>query len=402
MKEKSTLARQDPVLYPEPRAIPGEVPQWAVMLRYFYRQRFRLLFYLLLFLGIGLVGFLLYPKTTEGLLTLTFPGIEKHEYPSGRQFSVEDFRHPQILLSALGDVGIPREKIDLRKIAGKVYVTPIIPDEVLNRWKKQARDGAIKESYYPYEFKIAIEMPGLSDEQCIRSFDALVKRYQEQVKYEQRTALSFLSGGRATSYHDLAQRYDYWDIPNIFEQIYSSMFRQLNTLISESVKARDSRLQLKFRDLERNLAIWYGSRLQSLTAVTITGGLVKDKDLMIKRIQFQLDDFAAEGLNECTSITATRALNSSAIKTAETVRWRSWYRMESGIDVGNSSLLRRKVRRSSTPADPSARLSRTVGPRDSSTLPSTATWRMPQAASCKPRPSRSAMRRPIASAARSA
>jgi len=94
MKEKSTLARQDPVLYPEPRAIPGEVPQWAVMLRYFYRQRFRLLFYLLLFLGIGLVGFLLYPKTTEGLLTLTFPGIEKHEYPSGRQFSVEDFRNP--------------------------------------------------------------------------------------------------------------------------------------------------------------------------------------------------------------------------------------------------------------------------------------------------------------------
>ena len=294
MKEKSTLARQDPVLYPEPRAIPGEVPQWAVMLRYFYRQRFRLLFYLLLFLGIGLVGFLLYPKTTEGLLTLTFPGIEKHEYPSGRQFSVEDFRNPQILLSALGDVGIPREKIDLRKIAGKVYVTSIIPDEVLNRWKKQAREGAIKESYYPYEFKIAIEMPGLSDEQCIRSFDALVKRYQEQVKYEQRTALSFLSGGRATSYHDLAQRYDYWDIPNIFEQIYSSMFRQLNTLIGESVKARDSRLQLKFRDLERNLAIWYGSRLQSLTAVTITGGLVKDKDLMIKRIQFQLDDLAIQ------------------------------------------------------------------------------------------------------------
>src|SRR5437867_12370860 len=122
MKEKSTLARQEPVLYPEPRAIPGEVPQWAVMLRYFYRQRFRLLFYLLLFLGIGLVGFLLYPNTTKGLLTLTFQGIEKHEYPIRSQFMVEDICNPQVLITAVVTVGIPNEKKKLRKIAGKEYV----------------------------------------------------------------------------------------------------------------------------------------------------------------------------------------------------------------------------------------------------------------------------------------
>ena len=48
-----------------------------------------------------------------------------------------------------------------------------------------------------------------------------------------------------------------------------------------------------------------------------------------------------EGLNDCTSITAARALNCSAIKTAETVRWRSWDRMESGIDVGYPPSIKR-------------------------------------------------------------
>ncbi len=290
MPEKPNLALQGQILYPEPAVSPEEQPQWVLMLRYCYRRRFRFLFYLLLFLGIGLVGFLLYPKTTIGLLTLTFPGIEKHEYPSGRAFTVEDFRSPQILVNTLGDIGIPRERIDLRKIASKVYVTPVIPDDVFNHWKKQAREGAIRDSYYPYEFKIAIETAMLSDEECVRFFDALVRRYQEQVKYEQRTALSFLSGGRTMTYEDLAQRYDYWDIPNIFEQIYSSMVRQLNTLIGESLKTRDSRLQLKFRDLERNLGIWYGTRLQTLVALTITKGLVKDKDLLMTRMRFNVDD----------------------------------------------------------------------------------------------------------------
>ncbi len=293
MKEKSKLAREGQILYPEPPVSP-EVSQWAVMLRYFYRRRFRFLLYLLFFLGIGLAVFLLYPKTTEGLLTLVFPGIEKHEYPSGRPFSVEDFRSPQILVNAQGDVGIPREKIDLRKLAGEVYVTPLIPEEVLTRWKKQLREGLIKESYLPYEFKIGIKIAGVPDEQCVRLFDALVRRYQEQVKYEQRTALSFLSGGRATSYADLAQRYDYWDIPDIFEQIFASLQGQMNLLTAESLKTRDSRLQLKFRDLERNLDIWFGTRLQTLRATTVTGGLVKNRDLLMTRMRYKVEDLVIQ------------------------------------------------------------------------------------------------------------
>src|SRR5437867_422339 len=294
MREKPSLALHDQIPYPQPPAPPEQESEVILMLRRLYRGRFRILYYLVLFLGIGLVGFLLwlvfFPKVSEGILTLAFQGIEKHEYPSGKQFSVEDFRSPQILMNALGDIGIPKEKIDLRKIAGKVYVTPIVADEIINRWKKQERDGTVREAYYPNEYKIGIEIAGVSDEQRIRLFDALVRRYQEQVKYEQHTALGFIAGGRTDSYEVLAQQYDFWDIPSIFEDIYSSVSRQLNTLISESIKTRESRFQLKFRDLERNLQIWSGSRLESLQAVTYKGGVVKDKELILKRMGFQLEE----------------------------------------------------------------------------------------------------------------
>src|SRR5437867_1361967 len=173
MPKKSNLSLPDQIPYPEaPDSHEGE-SQFVVMIRSFYRQRLRLLFYLLLFLGIGFLAYFLSAKTAEGLLTLAFPGIEKHEYPSGRQFNVEDFRSPQILINALGDIGMPREQVDLRRVAGSVYVTPIIPNEVINRWKKQERDGASREFFYPYEFRIGIAMAGVSDEQRIRLFDAL-------------------------------------------------------------------------------------------------------------------------------------------------------------------------------------------------------------------------------------
>src|SRR5881296_2055087 len=125
MTKKSNLALPDQIPYPEAPDSLEDESQLVVLLQSLYRQRLRLLYYLLFFLGIGLIAYFLSAKTAEGLLTLAFPGIEKHEYPSGRQFNVEDFRSPQILINALGDIGIPREQVDLRRVAGSVYVTPI-------------------------------------------------------------------------------------------------------------------------------------------------------------------------------------------------------------------------------------------------------------------------------------
>ena len=152
-------------------------------IKFLYVRRVKLAVCFIAFLGIGVIGFLnVYlstPKVVEGTLGLTFRGIERHEYPTGRKFSVEDFRNPDVLTRSLADAGLQKMGTDLNNLAAHIFVTPIIPGDIQGRWRKQEKEGSRRDEYFPSEFKIAIEVAGLSNAQRLRFFDALVRHYQE-------------------------------------------------------------------------------------------------------------------------------------------------------------------------------------------------------------------------------
>lgn len=271
--------------YQEPGLVDG--------IRFLYQRRLRLAVRFIAFFGIGVIGFLYFRYTTptivQGTLGLGFRGIERNEYPSGKKFSVEDFRSPDLLTKALGDVGVPKETIDLRQLASQLYITPVIPGDIQNRWKMQEKQGARKDEYYPNEFNIGIQASELSNAQRVRMFDALVQRYQERVKYEQKSALSFVSGSDAP-YEKLATSYDFWDIPALFRDTYRALNGQVSTLITESLQYQDPKYQLAFHDIARDLNTWEKTRLQALEALTYQGRLVKNRDIMIQRVQYRIED----------------------------------------------------------------------------------------------------------------
>lgn len=271
---------------------PGEAPGLIDGIRFLYRRRAALAVRFIAVFGIGVIAFLaLYftsPTAVQGTLALSFRGIERNEYPSGRKFTVEDFRSPGVLAQALADVALPQD--DLRRLTAGVFVTPIIPGDVQARWKKQDRDGARKDEYFPNEFQIAVQVSGLSDAQGIRLYDAIVKSYRGRVKYEQQAALGFAAGGLETSYEKLAARYDFWDIPALFQETYKSLDRSLRTLITEALEYPDAKYQLGFRNIERDLKNWQTIRLAALEAATYQGRLVKNKDLALQRVQHRLED----------------------------------------------------------------------------------------------------------------
>ena len=262
-------------------------------IRFLYQRRLRLGVRFIVLFGIGLIGFIYIrytaPTTIQGTLALTFRGIERHEYPSGKKFSVEDFRSPDLITRALSDAGIPKGIIDVRGVIAQLSITPVIPGDIQAIWKKQGEQGVKKDEYYPNEFNIDFQVSGLSNAQRVRLFYALIERYQERVKYEQSAALSFV-GSSDTSYEKLATTYDFWDIPELFAETYRSLNGQVNTLTIESLQYPDPKYQLAFRNISKELSTWFTTRLQALEAVTYQGRLVKNRDIMIQRVQYQIDD----------------------------------------------------------------------------------------------------------------
>jgi hypothetical protein len=145
-----------------------------------------------------------------------------------------------------------------------------------------------EEEFSPSEFRIAVQMGGLADRERLRLWDALVNRYQESVKYDQRSASSFVS--TEGDYDKLESEYDLWDIPDIFRETYKSLNQKLSELIAESIQYQDASYQLSFREIAKDLDIWERTRLQVLEALTYQGRLVRNRDLVAKRIQYRIQE----------------------------------------------------------------------------------------------------------------
>jgi hypothetical protein len=158
------------------------------------------------------------------------------------------------------------------------------------RWRRQERDGTRRDEYFPNEFLLTVQVKGLSPAQQLRLFDAIVKSYQERVKFEQHAATSFVAGVTAAAYRDLAANYDFWDIPALFAQTYRPLDRELRAVIAEASQYSDAKYHLGFRRIALELTSWQAIRLGALEALTYQGGLVKDKALTMQRVQHQIED----------------------------------------------------------------------------------------------------------------
>ena len=93
---------------PEVILPPNEPPGLTEAVRFLYKLRVRIAVRFFLLFVIGLVAFLYWysfaSKMVEGTIALTFRGMERHEYPNGKKFTVEDFRSPDLLTDAMADL----------------------------------------------------------------------------------------------------------------------------------------------------------------------------------------------------------------------------------------------------------------------------------------------------------
>jgi len=273
-------------------------PTFGDLLRSLWNRRVRLTTLFLLFAGVSLAGLLLWRflvarQVAEVTLSLTFRGIERHEYPSGRRFSVEDIRSPQVLSRARTNASLPTG-ISLERLYVGTEITPVIPTEIQARWRKQDQSGAKREEFFPQDFRIRAKPGGLQADQRLQFLSALTKAYQDEVRFEQQSALRRVADFSSLSPAELVKNYDTWDLPNLLRERERIFRRQIDTLVLESREFRDPRFGMSFRDVANDLQTWRDTRLEEITAFIYRGRIVRDRDLMVKRLQQRLDELDVE------------------------------------------------------------------------------------------------------------
>lgn len=277
---------------------PMDEPTFGDLLRFLWSRRIRLTALFILFFGISFAGLLLWRfliarQVAEGTLSLTFRGIERHEYPSGRKFSVEDIRSPQVLTRARANAGLPAD-VPIGRLYVGTEITPVIPAEVQARWRKQDRDGTKHEEFFPQEFRVRVSPAALQGDQRLQFLSAIAKAYQDEVRFEQQSALRRVADFSSLSPAELVKNYDTWDLPNLLRERERTFRQQVEALVKESREFRDPKFGLSFRDVANDLQTWRDTRLEELTAFIYRGRVVRDRDLMVKRLQQRSDELDVE------------------------------------------------------------------------------------------------------------
>jgi|WetSurSiteA1Bulk_404760.scaffolds.fasta_scaffold26217_1 hypothetical protein len=115
-----------------------------------YQRRVRLAFYFaVIFVAGALIAFLFVhssPKSVQGTLGISFRGIDKGEYPSGKRFNVEDFRSPDLLMKALADFSIPEKRVPVQELAAYFCFAPNSgrnPEPMAGTGKGRHQEGRI-------------------------------------------------------------------------------------------------------------------------------------------------------------------------------------------------------------------------------------------------------------------
>ena len=257
-------------------------------------RRNQIMVWFMAFVTLGGIGLLLWwglvPPETRGLLSLGFPGIERHEYPSGRPFTVEDIRSPDVLSRALDESGIDLDRISSKRLLAGIQITPMVPTDIQARWRRQEKDGSRRDDFKPSEFDVLVAVRGLDEEERARLFDALIVAYRETVRGEEIAAnrrIPLLPEGDPGG---ILARSDPWDLPRIFLNQAVIFQGQLAASLEDARRMGDLRGEIQFREIGFDLDAWRKTRLESVQALVYHERLVGDERLMEYRLKERIAD----------------------------------------------------------------------------------------------------------------
>lgn len=245
--------------------------------------------------------------TVGGTVLLTFSGIETHTYPTGRHFDPLDIISPQVVSHARQMSGIGSQA-SIEQLGRGVSIAPVIPEDVLRKWRAADREGHTREQFYPNEYRLYVSLSQLKTAERLSFVNHILTAYRDRLADE----LYSRSLHVADPFQDEGswRAIDPWDLPQILERslpvlrtaVYGmvrglSSERQwddfnsaegLNFDPSETGLVRDPNFALRFVDLNSEISLFERGELAALSGYTYNAGLVRDRDIAIRRTEVRL------------------------------------------------------------------------------------------------------------------
>ena len=235
-------------------------------------------------------------SSVVGTVSLSFHGVDRHQYPNGRPFAPSEIVAPEVLEGVVTELGL-EGRLTAEGLLGGIAIAPVIPADIVARWSLEERRGAEPSMYFPSQYQVSIRLSGLSDDEQISVLNAIVRNYRAQSKRQLWATELILSPALLPA--GLFERVDYWEIPGVFERRLPTLRAAVGLLIVAAQGGdqvdrlmgvpsnRDARQVVSFQALGVEIDLFERGELQALAGYTFDVGLVKNQPLQLQRVQYQ-------------------------------------------------------------------------------------------------------------------
>ena len=219
---------------------------------------------------------------TECIISLNFPGIEKHRNPDDTLFDKNQIITPAILSRATASL----QKEKALSLRGMIAIKAIMPPDVQEEIKKA---GKRKESYafFPNQFSLtlATERENIfSEEEKSLIFLSIADEYRREFerKYgeEPLVAISFPD--------DFLAKYDYGEIVDIFKTKIDTFIKFLDSKVKKAGFFRSQKTGLSFIDIKSDVESLRNIELLKTEAIIRTLKLTKNKENLINQYKYNI------------------------------------------------------------------------------------------------------------------
>ena len=129
-------------------------------------------------------------ETVEGVLQFDVRGATTRQFSTARPFDTDGSFNSSVLESAVRSVQLDSTRFSAFTLRRSLAVEPMIPDAVLDSWRRQDADGETRQEYHPTHFTIHMKIGGLDAEQRLRLFTAIIESYLETIRSGESGALT--------------------------------------------------------------------------------------------------------------------------------------------------------------------------------------------------------------------
>ena len=233
----------------------------------------------------------------NALISFSYAGIEKGTDPNGRKFDVNTIKNPSIIESALTELNLGLENLEL--VREGISIKGIVPSDAIDRittyqsaYEVSGNINAAKEmldvTYYPTQFKVYFDYNNTEFDSDVATniLNTILTKYQDYFYEEYGYNESLGTAVSAISY----ESYDYSEAIDVFNNNLTTLRKYVKQLANEdSTRFRSAATGYTFDDLYQAIITIQDIDLDKVSSYITVNNLTKDKEAALAYYDYRMN-----------------------------------------------------------------------------------------------------------------